>query len=688
MSDFSNDAAASTIRVAEKTVEISAKLIGKFFELIKYLLETEERKIGREMKKAEIERIRQEKDIEAARNYLNQTRGLVKAKYMQAAGKDLYPISQPMSPAELRRFNELAKTYGLNYYTLQNESVIEEYQAAKNELDQINREEKALREQGLAEHKEHLDQLHQEYAKIQTETEDKTFVSPADRKRMTDITKEIERIEDEIARAALPEETRIRKEQLEKEVAVLEKQRNDVIVVVFKEDLSVVENITERMNMEIDLSDIDREVEQIGKKQTLSDDDRKRLAELARQKADIIRGEFDKFNQDNSEEIINAALDKGKTIHAPQTYSFEDALSRVCNRDYAQDPCYICERNAPENYIEAQSEKKLNDEGMPYNDTSFSVYRDGQQLDKAYHRMATLDGQQTSSRGENVWNNIKREMKQQGGFGDDLVIFSSKEDYLRYKDEYNQAKASGAEEIKKETAPQREETAHRQDQEDTVVAGTGTRHFRDYNGMIGQLKSQLDSYGMTVNEQGVVCHSDTMQELDVTGFTDGNEKIRCAEAINIGKQIGVLKKLNDAQTQLAFIDNQQQLNYDRFNQSDQSDGMKALYDNMRDTLHKQSYDIAMTTAVLGSQYARLEDELNDIRSVKIVEGIQEQNQARAEEYENEADLNRSSAGEIPHGEEMGTESHFLNEEQWIQEMEQGAVDISSVSELEEVAERR
>lgn len=636
MSDFSNDAATSMLRLSEKSVEALSKLLEKLFKLIKYISETKERQISRDLKKAEIEKIRQNKDIEEARNYLNQSRGLVKAKYMQNAGKDLYPISQPMSPAELKRFNELAKTYGLHYYTMQNEAVINEYRSVKKELDRINKEEKAIRKQG--------DQ------------------------------------------AALPAETLARKEQLEKEMAALEKQRNDVIVVVFKDDLSVVENITERMNMEIDLSDIDRETEQIEKKQVLSEEDKNRLSELARQKEDIIRGEFHRFNKDNSEEIVKAALDKEKISYTPQTYTFEDALGRTCNRDYAKEPCYICERNNPENYIEAQSEQMTNSEGMPYNNTSFTIYKNGQQLDKTYHRRATLDGKQTSSRGENVWSNIKKEMKEQGNFGDDLIIFSSKEDYLKYKEEYDRTKIVGAEEIQKETEKQVNTVERRMNREDTIGVEKSSQSYRDYNGMINRLKAQLADHQMTLNEQGAVCHSDTMQEINVTNLTNDDEKAQCAEAINIGKQIGVLKSLNDAQTQLAFIDNQQQLNYDNYNRSDKSDEMKALYENMRDNLHKQSFEIAKTTAVLGTQYARLEDELNDIRSVKIVENIQEQNEAMAKEHEREADVRSSSISyNIPHREEG--EEHSLNNEQWSQAMEQGGIDISAVPEPDIAAER-
>lgn len=679
MGDFSNDVASSMINLSEKGIEVLGNILSKLYQLIKYISETKERQLNRELKKSEIEKIRQNKDIEEARIYLNQTRGLVKAKYMQNAGKELYPVFQPMSPAELRRFNEHAKTYGLNYYTLQNEAVIEKYNSVIKELKELNKEERQAREKGILEHGSHLDQLRQEYAELQSTMENKTFVTPTDRNRLKSIKKEINDIEENINQNALPLEKQMRKEQLEKELKELEKQRNDVIVVVFKDDLPVVENITERMNMEIDIAEIDRELTDISQKQVLSEEDKQKIADLARQKEDIIRGEFNKYNRNNSQKIVNAALNKEKIINAHQTYNFDDALSRTSNRDYTNAPCYICERNNPDNYIEAKNVQMKNREGENYNNTLFTIYKGEKALDNVYFRRATFDEKQTLSWDENEWKNIKKEIKEQSGLGDELVVFASKEDYMQYKAEYNQAKVEGAEEIKRETEQQMSTMDQKINQEDTIGIEGNTRSYRDYNSIINQLKAQLEDHYMALNEQGAVCYSDTMQEIKISDSMNDDERAKCAEDINIGMRIGVLKQLNDAQTQLAFIDNQQRLNSENFNSNDNSESLRVMYENMRNNLNKQSYEIAVNMTALGSQYARLENDLNYLRSVRIVETIQQQNENVAKDHEKEIDYRTNVvARDFSQAEER--EEHSLNKEQWDQAIQnQSSIDISSVS---------
>lgn len=626
MSEFGNETVTAMMKLGEKGLELAEKLLQKLFQLLKFISETKERRLSKELKTAEFEKVKKTRSVEDAREYLNRTRGLVKAKYMQRAGKDLYPISQPMSPTELKRFNRLARTNGLNYYTLQNEAVIEKYTDLKKEL------------RGLE--------------KLQKDTD-----------------------------GGLSTEQLERKMQLEKQLANLEKQRNDVIVVVFKEDLALVENITERMNMEIDLSDIDRETEMLKGKEVLTDEDKQRLDELSKQRQDIINAEFNKFNNDNAAEIINGALNKDEIEHDMESLSFEKAINKTCDRDYAIEPCYMCDRNNPDNYIVAKNEKMLNQEGLPYNNTSFAVYNNGQPLDKTYYRQSTLDGRQTSTRGEQVWSNIKKEIKDKGGFSDDLVIFSNKNDYLKYKREYEIAKVQGAEEVKREAEQAKAVAEKRLNREDTIGVEADSNSYRDYGGMINRLKAQLADHKMMLNEQGQICDSDTLEEVDVTNIENDDEKKKFAECINIGKQIEVLKKLNDAQTRIAFIENQQALNTENYNKSGKSESMKEMYENMRSTLHKQSYELSTSTAIWAHQLYKLEDELNDLRSVSIVENIQKENENTARKHAAEQ---RTTEKKIEEKEDIREdithrEEHTLSKEQWEKSVSQGNKVAESVS---------
>lgn len=655
MSEFGNETATAVFQMYGKMGEL-------LFKLLKHITETQERRLNKQLRKAEVAKLRKTSSIEEARDYLNHTRGLVKAKYMQDANKELFPISQPMSPSELKRFNRLATTYGLNYFTMQNESVLDKITGVKAELKELENIQAAGKEKAAAEYGTTLTSLQDRYAALQTELDNKAFISPSERKQLNELKDEIEQIEEKINGNVLSPAQLERKGLLEKQLETLNNQRNDVIVVVFKEDLAIVNNITERMNMEIDLSDINREIESIKEKDTLSEADAHRLEELEKEKNDILRNEFNQFNNENAELIVDNALDKDAMAEEIESFSFDKAIGRACDREYTDAPCYVCDRNNPNNYIEAKSIKLFNEEGLPYNDTSFTIYHNGEKMDKEYHRQATIDGRQTSERGEQVWSEIKSNIKSQGGFSDDLVIFSNKEDYEAYKQAYEKAKVEGAEEIKKEVEIAKEEA-----EKGAVDEIPRNKSYRDYNGMAKQLEEQLAAKGMALNENGEVCHADTLKELDVERVNSETERISYAEAINIGKQIGVLKELNDAQTQVAFIENQQQINYENFVKNGKPESMREMYTTMRETLHKQSHDILMNTAVLGSKLYRLEDELNDLKSVVIVDGIQKHNEEIAKEHEKERDgktLGVKNNDDLTHREE-----HMQSKKQWAQDMQ-------------------
>lgn len=634
MSDFGNETTTAMMRFGEKGIEVTEEMLKKLCEILKYVTKTRERKLNKKIKMAEIEKIRQTRSITEARNYLAKSRGLVKAKYMWNSGKDLYPISQAMSPEELRRFNRLARTSGLNYYTMQNEAVIETYTEIKKELEDIESVRKRAHEEAWKQNGSKLASLQKEYADLQAAVEQKTFMSPMDRHRLNELDQGIKELKGEMEKEPLTAEQLARKGKLEQQLSILDKQRDDVIVVVFKEDLATVKDITDRMNMEIDLSDVRAEIEEIGQKDGLSETEKRRLGKLRMQETKILKGEFDTLNDRNAECIVDAAL-KGKAEPVAADLSFDRAIHRACDREYAATSCYLCDRNHPGNFIEAKNVQKMNGSGVPYNDTSFMVFRDNKRLEKVYHRQTSMEGTQ-SSHGKAIWGNMKKEIKEQGGFGEDMVIFPSKEDYLTYAEAYEKSKNSGAKEIQGETGRYKE-----------GAQAQSKSQYWDYTGMINRLNTKLSDMDMTLNEHGAVCHSNTMQEMDVSQIHGGDGRIQAAEAINIGKQIEILKKLNDAQTKSAFILNQQQINDESFEQSDKSEGMREVYEKMRETLHKQDHEIAMQTAVYGSQLCRLEDELNDLQSIKIINDMHREEVTE----EQSAETVRETDSDITHREE-------------------------------------
>lgn len=429
MSELGNETLTTMLGAGQKEIEVLAAILKKLFELLKYISEAKERRINLELKKAELNKVKQAQNIEEARSYLNNTRGLVKAKYMQNAGKDLYPLVQPMSPAELKRFNRLAKTYGLNYYTMQNEGAIEKYAEVKKELEGLKKQQQRGRDQLYDEYGDQLASLKNQYADLQAEIERKTVTTSNDREQLSNLDKEIKELENKMNKEILSPEQLVRKQQLEKELEFLEKERNDVIVVVFKDDLPIVENITNRMNTEIDLQNINREIAKIQSKIDLSPEDRRMLNDLVKQSEKILKGEFNRYGNVNTSDNV---------VYAHESYSFDNAINHTCDRDYATGPCYICDKNNPDNYIEVENQQDGN--------TSFTVYTNGQKLDKIYYRDAASNENQTSESRDQEWRNTKADMKEKGGFSDDLVLFSTKEDYLAYKEDCEKGRSATSQE--------------------------------------------------------------------------------------------------------------------------------------------------------------------------------------------------------------------------------------------------
>lgn len=271
MSGLGDETLTTALGAGQKEVELLEKLLKALFELLKFVSEAREREVNIKLKKAELKKVKQTQNVEEARIYLNKSRGCVKARYMQNAQKELSPLFQPMSPAELKRFDSLAKTYGLNYYTMRNKAAVEKYTEVKKELAGLKKEQQRGRDKLVEQYGEKLSSLKDQYADLQADLEGRA-VTPADRKRLSDLDKEINELEDTMNRETLSQEQLARKEQLEKQLEVLEKERDDVIIVVFKEDMPIVENITERMNEEIDLENNSRQADSNEKQATESRD--------------------------------------------------------------------------------------------------------------------------------------------------------------------------------------------------------------------------------------------------------------------------------------------------------------------------------------------------------------------------------------------------------------------------------
>lgn len=613
MSEFGNDTANATLRLTTKTIE-------ELFKLLKFLMDRNDKKVDKKLKKEQLKQIKNGKDKDLAKEYLNNKRGYVRLKKLLNAGEKLIPIATPMTREQLERFNKFAKISGVPFASISNQRINEEIKEIEKELIKLVQES-----------------------------------------RTSGLTKEQIKQRDE----------------LQRKMKELNEKQQERIVIIRQKDLELVKEITDRMNAEIQLNDINKEIQSIESKgmKNLSEEEKERLSQLYKERDNMINGEFDAFNDKNNEIVMDNIINEESKV----SLDFEKAVARVTDRKYAEKPCYICERTNPENYMEVISSKEINPETKKeFTNTEFIVFNDGvkQSCKEFAHGRFThyskKDGSNSTSYGDKHWDNMKKEMREKGGFTNDVLLFSSKESYLKYKEEFKktQEKITPTEEHKKKNKLQEEKTTQR---EDTISYEADSSSFKDYMGIINRLKGQLSEHNLALNEQREVCKADTKEVIHLDKNMVDDEKMTYAEAINIGKQIDTYQKLNDCQNQIAFIRQQQELNEENFKNQGEPSNLKEMYEQMRESLHKQVYKLNMTQASLRGKINKLQNEREQLSSIKIVDMVQSrrnedelisvqnrQHESSDKDFQNEMENVKSTLRE---------DKHTQGKEQWSRDIQ-------------------
>ncbi len=552
MSEFGNETTTATMRAGEKTID-------SLLKLLKFIMESNDRKINRELNKEKYNQLKNAREKEQIREYLDRKRGHVRASMLFKSGERLIPLTIPLSPKELARFNQLARIEGVTFTAIANRKIIEELRLVKKELAEI-----------------------------------------------TEIG----------SKEGLTKEQFARKNQLIEKLESLEKTREDRIVIVRSKDLELVKDITDRMNMEINFSDIEEELTQLMNKgeENLTDEEKERVTELLEEKESLLKNEFNTFNGNNNESILQGAL--GNKV-SYEILGFEKAINRVTDNEYRTKPCYICERTNPVNYIEVTSQPEEY-QGRTFTNTEFKVFNNGvkQTCDEFSHgrfsHYSKRDGENSSSYGDEHWENMKTEMKEKGGFTDDTIIFRSFEDYEKYKNEFIK--------LKEETVT--ENSVIPSVTEDAEI------NYVDYGSMIKQLKNQLKSElnenKIIVNGKCEIFSTETGEEIITLEEHAASKKLSYAEAINISKQITVLQEMNNLQTQLADINNHLEI----MGQKDVPTAFKGAHFTAIETLETQAKEINEEINTLNIKYKHLEMEREQLQSVKVMGELQEETQQK------------------------------------------------------------
>lgn len=303
----------------------------------------------------------------------------------------------------------------------------------------------------------------------------------------------------------------------------------DHILLVPEKDLAKCKAITDRMTEELKLKTIDEKIAELESKENLTEQEAQDLEKLKMQKKEMIHGDVNNFNEVNAEIIFSDVCGEMQD----KALSFDEALNHFTDRDYSSDkPYYLCERTKPDCFMELHSSRDMFN-GEEYTRTEYKVYREGIEQ-KSNRPDGVFTDERFEGRPRYYWPNLKTEMKQKGGFSDDVIAFGSKDEFQRYQQLYREQQDA---EMQKDTEQ------------------------KDFANITEKLESQLNENGAVLSENGVVLDIDTKQPTALIPTMQIVDKARIAENILIGAQIRNYNQLGRDMVQLA-MDKQRILDLD------------------------------------------------------------------------------------------------------------------------------
>lgn len=289
---------------------------------------------------------------------------------------------------------------------------------------------------------------------------------------------------------------------------------NEYILFIKNRDLEVAKMITDKMTENLKLEN----AQQIDNLET-----REKTIES------ILKDGTTKYNDMTGKIIFDDVCNQMKE----KSLSLDHVCNRFTDRNFATDkPTYACERTNPNNYIEFNYSLDTF-KGTEYTRTDFTVYKNNKNVGK--FNDARFEG-----RPKDYWNNVKNNIREVGNFTDDMVIFSTKEDLDRYREIYNEKIAS---QTPKETV---------------VTAEFDNESFRDYDGILNQLKAQQREHNIMNNpvsqgegKLGKMVYINSNEEIKPYATLTERERYHLADATNISRQILNYEKMNYIENELA-----------------------------------------------------------------------------------------------------------------------------------------
>lgn len=149
----------------------------------------------------------------------------------------------------------------------------------------------------------------------------------------------------------------------------------------------------------------------------------------------IVEDITEQLIRDNKIRTVEKAMKEA--THYQKT-TFNKAVEDLGSGKLIVSPVIVCDRSKPLNYMEVSSTQEISNKGNAYVTTEYKVFNNGnqQKCEEFKHGKFTRDldikGGGTSEQGNEHWKNMKAEMMSKGEFSNDLLMFTSKEDYIKY----------------------------------------------------------------------------------------------------------------------------------------------------------------------------------------------------------------------------------------------------------------
>ena len=280
-------------------------------------------------------------------------------------------------------------------------------------------------------------------------------------------------------------------------------EKQEYLVHIYKNDFDRAKGIFGKIALENKIIAIDKQINALKDKgDNLSEQDKVDLDFLVKSREDMRRGVTYEHNNIKNMSAFEDAVLGAESLGRKSNFdhSFDRYTGGVLNENTEK---YVCERTNPNNYIHCESYRDTykNEE---YIRTNYEVFKNGESA-------FSCDDGRFDGRSSSHWYYMKQEMKDIGGFSDDLLIFDSKTDMERYQRLFIEQQKE--------------------------LRGMFDDGNKDFGNIQAQLLSQLDINNAKINNAGEVVDKDTGILLSLDDDLSLAQLAVTAESITIVKQL-------------------------------------------------------------------------------------------------------------------------------------------------------